>query len=390
MKKHLVFIGGGHSHAIALKEWGMNPRPNVSITLISDRVHTPYSGMLPGYIAGFYRFEEAHIDLDRLTNFARAEFLADKAIALDLENNRVICANFPPVEFDVLSIDIGSTPAQESVPGATEYAIPAKPVPQLLERWNGILEKVRRSPQKPRRFAVVGGGAGGVELMLAVDACLRRLLDPADFQNLERHLFHRGNSLVSQTNQYTQKTLKNVLEKRGINLHLGETVTALKQQEIGRIQVSCDSGLRVECDEVFWVTHAAGADWISASGLATDAAGFIQVNEYLQSLNRDDIFAAGDVATMVKNPRPKAGVFAVRQGEPLYKNLVRRLEGKPLVPYKPQPRFLTLLSTGTGKAIAARGGLGVGPSRLLWWLKDWIDRRFVQQFNRLPESGDRG
>ncbi|HEY9604052.1 MAG TPA: bifunctional NADH dehydrogenase FAD-containing subunit/selenide, water dikinase SelD, partial [Allocoleopsis sp.] len=126
--KDLVLIGGGHTHAIALRMFGMKPLPGVRITLITDTSHTPYSGMLPGHVAGFYNFDECHIDLRRLAGFAQAQLYLDTAVGLDLEHRKVFCANHPPVAFDYLSIDIGSTPAKNSVPGATEYAIPAKPV----------------------------------------------------------------------------------------------------------------------------------------------------------------------------------------------------------------------------------------------------------------------
>ena len=102
--QHLVLIGGGHSHAIALKEWQKNPIPNVKLTLITNVLQTPYSGMLPGYIAGFYRFEETHIDLKKLAQFAQTKLVLTTAIALDLIKNQVICADCPPIRFDILSI----------------------------------------------------------------------------------------------------------------------------------------------------------------------------------------------------------------------------------------------------------------------------------------------
>ena len=130
--RDLVLIGGGHSHAIALKLFGLNPIPGVRLTLISDVAQTPYSGMLPGHVAGFYSYEQTHIDLSSLSKFARAKLCIDRAVGLDLERDRVICHSHPSISFDYLSIDIGSTPATISVSGAREYAIPAKPAGQFL------------------------------------------------------------------------------------------------------------------------------------------------------------------------------------------------------------------------------------------------------------------
>ncbi|MBE9040189.1 bifunctional NADH dehydrogenase FAD-containing subunit/selenide, water dikinase SelD, partial [Oscillatoriales cyanobacterium LEGE 11467] len=170
--RDLVLLGGGHSHAIALKLWGIDPLPGVRPILITETSHTPYSGMLPGYVAGFYDFDECHIDLRPLAGFAGAHLILDRVIGLDLKTNRVLCANHPPISFDVLSINIGSTPATIAVPGAMEHAIPAKPVPQFLDRWHELVDLVGRSPQKTLNLGIVGGGAGGVELALTMYARL--------------------------------------------------------------------------------------------------------------------------------------------------------------------------------------------------------------------------
>ncbi|MBW4430612.1 MAG: FAD-dependent oxidoreductase [Pelatocladus maniniholoensis HA4357-MV3] len=391
--KDLVLIGGGHSHAIALLMFGMKPFDGIQLTLITDRVDTPYSGMLPGYIAGFYSYEECHIDLRQLTNFAKAQLYIDQVINLDLENKKVICANRPEVAFDVLSIDIGSTPATISVPGAAEYTIGAKPVSNLLQHWHRLLDKVAAHQQKPLSVGIVGGGAGGVELALSMQAHLyqaskvcplrfsskRELIDNNILKQgaLEIHLFQRDAQLLPNHHWSVQHTVKQLVTKRGIQLHLGESVCKV---EPGKI--ICESGLTVECDRIFWVTQASAPQWLKATGLTTDEQGFILVSDTLQSLSHQYVFATGDIATMVNHPRPKAGVFAVRQGKPLFENLQRFLLDKPLKSYIPQKQYLSLIGTGDGRAIATRGCLTLPPHRLLWQWKDWIDRSFMQQFSR--------
>ena len=189
----LVLIGGGHSHAIALKLFGLNPIPGVNLTLISDVAQTPYSGMLPGHVAGFYSYEQTHIDLSSLCKFAQAKLCIDRAIGLDLERDRVICQNHPSISFDYLSIDIGSTPATISVSGAKKYAIPAKPVPQFLEAWSQLLEVAKNNPEKSLAITIVGGGAGGVELALNMHHRLGTEMERAN--NYQINLVHRGNKL---------------------------------------------------------------------------------------------------------------------------------------------------------------------------------------------------
>ncbi|KJH70114.1 selenide, water dikinase SelD [Aliterella atlantica] len=370
--KDLVLIGGGHSHAIVLRMWGMQPLAGVRLTLITEASDTPYSGMLPGHIAGLYTHQECHINLRSLAQFAQAQLCVDSVIGLDLVNKKVLCANRPPVAFDLLSIDIGSTPASVSVPGAAEYAIAAKPVAKLLTQWQQIVE----NPQKSISLGIVGGGAGGVELALAMQSNLQQ----KQVNNLEIHLFHREAEIMPHYGKWVRRRFQEILTQRGIKLHLQETVS-----EVQANKISCTSGLKVECDRIFWVTQASAPSWIQTSGITTDSQGFIQVNDNLQSISHPDIFAAGDIATMVNHPRPKAGVFAVRQGKPLFNNLRRTLLEQKLQPYKPQKQYLSLIGTGDRKAIAAWGNLGLGASALLWYWKDKIDRQFMQRFSQLPQ-----
>jgi selenide, water dikinase len=377
----LVFVGGGHSHAIALKLWAMNPLAGVRLTLITDVSHTPYSGMLPGHIAGFYSFDETHIDLRRLCQFAGAQFYLDRAIGLDLESNKVICANRPPVAFDYLSLDIGSTPATNLTPGAAKYAIAAKPVPQFLQAWNGVVEMVANHPEKAIKIGIVGGGAGGVELALNMQARLQEIVKKAcqSKENITIHLFHRSQTLLPGHSPWVSQRLEQILLARGVRLHLQETVS-----EILPDKVICRSGLIVECDRIFWVTQASAPAWIKASNITMDAQGFIFVNKSLQSVSHSNVFATGDIATMQAYSRPKAGVFAVRQGQPLFENLQRIILGKKLKLYRPQKRYLSLIGTGNRRAIASRGSLG-WESSLLWRWKDKIDRKFMHRFEEFPQ-----
>ncbi|NRB07622.1 MAG: selenide, water dikinase SelD [Richelia sp.] len=382
--KDLVLVGGGHSHVIVLKMLGMYPMPGVRVTLITDASDTPYSGMLPGHIAGFYSRDECHLDLRILANFAQAQLYIDRVVDLDLEHNRVFCANRPPVSFDVLSIDIGSSPGTISVPGAVEYAIPAKPVAQLLTYWEKITQSAANNPQQAMKIAIVGGGVGGVELALAMEAKLNQINQDV----LEVHLFQRHPQLIPHNHQFVRSQIQRVFKERQIQVHLGENVTQIEPQELGIFQLQCESGFTGEYTHIFWVTQASATPWLQTSELKTDSLGFILVDDTLQSLSHSHIFAAGDIATMVNHPRPKAGVFAVRQGKPLFANLRRYLQGKPLKTYIPQEKYLSLIGTGDGKAIATRGIFTLPAHPVVWRWKDWIDRRFMEKFSDLPQMGN--
>lgn len=340
--KKLVLVGGGHSHAIALRQCGLHPVTDVQITLISEAEDTPYSGMLPGHVAGFYTYEDCHIDLRSLCEFAQVRLIVDRAIGLDLEQQRVLCGQ-TEVGFDVLSINIGSTP---TMPDDAE-GIGAKPIAKFLKWWEQFAQEEHES------LAIVGGGTGGVELALNMQ---RRC------PYLTIHLFQRDQMLLPTHTAWVRRQFQNLLLQRGIQLHLGKT-----------IQHS------TPYDATVWVTHASAASWIQQSGLAVDEQGFILVNDALQSVSHPNVFAAGDIATMINYDRPKAGVFAVRQGKPLFHNLRAALNNRTLKSYHPQKRYLSLIGTGDGAAVASYGRLG-WRSQELWRVKDWIDRAFMNQF----------
>jgi len=373
--QHLVLIGGGHSHAIALKEWQKNPIPNVKLTLITNVLQTPYSGMLPGYLAGFYRFEETHIDLKKLAQFSQTKLVLTTAIALDLIKNQVICADCAPISFDILSIDIGSTPTLLNIVGS-EFVIPAKPVPQLLQAWEKLLNHVHQNPKNPISISIVGGGAGGVELALNTRSRLQTIL-PSHL--ITFHLFHRGQKLLEHHNPWVSHKIEKILKERDIQLHLGETVQSIQTSGLDSYQITCQSNLSIPTNYIFGVTQASAPDWIKHSDLSTDSSGFILIKNTLQTLSHKHIFATGDIATMPDHPRPKAGVFAVRQGKPLVENWRNFLLNKPLKPYFPQKTYLSLIGTGDKKAIASWGNWGFR-SRYFWQWKDYLDRQFMEQF----------
>ncbi len=378
--RDIVLVGGGHSHVGVLRRFGMHPLPGVRLTLICRDTRTPYSGMLPGYVAGHYAYDEVHIDLARLARFAGAHFVRDEALALDRAADEVHCRNGPPLHYDALSINIGSTPQTSGVPGASEHAVPVKPINGFNERWQLLLDRVRKH-HGITRIAVVGGGAGGVELALAMQYRLSKELRAAgrNPDELRFHLLTGGALILPTHNAWVRRTFERVLGERGVELHCDAEV---KQVSAARVQTS--RGESVEADEIVWVTSAGGAPWLRQTGLALDARGFIQVSDTLQSVSDPKVFAAGDIANMVNHPLEKAGVFAVRQGAPLAENLRRAVEGRALAPYRPQSRWLALISTGDRYAVASRGVLGLRGA-WVWRWKDWIDRRFMRRFCRLPD-----
>jgi selenide, water dikinase len=377
--KDVVLLGAGHSHVGVLRRFGMHPLPGVRFTLITREVHTPYSGMLPGLIAGTYAFDDAHIDTGPLARFARARLYRDEAIGLDLANRRVVCRDRPPVPYDLVSIDIGSTPNVYDVPGAADHAIPVKPIGGFLARFEALRERVLAAKGRAR-IGVVGAGAGGVELLLSVERRLRRDVaagggDPAGLS----FTIVASDELLPSFPPAFRRRFRAVCDQRGIRVVTGARVTGVDH---GVLHFA--TGRSIALDEILWTTQAAPAGWLRDTGLALDKRGFVRVTAALHSVSHPEVFAAGDAASVAGYDLPKSGVYAVRAGPRLAGNIRRVLTGAAPIPYRPQRDALYLVTTGDKYAVGARNGVSFA-GHWVWRLKDWIDRRFMRKFNELPE-----
>ena len=378
--KDLVLVGGGHSHVAVLKRFGMKPLPGVRLTLVARDLEAMYSGMLPGLVAGHYGHDETHIDLGPLARFAGARLYHDEVVGLDLATRRVLCRNRPPVRYDLLSLNIGSAPNTADVPGAAEHAIPVKPLDRFVAHWEALTRRVL-ARSDGAAIGVVGAGAGGVELLLAVRHRLATLYAEAgrSADALHYHLVTETAEILPGLNAQARAIFARLLAERRVDIHLGAQVARV---EAGRL--SCADGRTLALDEILWVTAAGAPAWLGATGLALDARGFVLVDEALRSESHPEVFAAGDVAAVRAHPRPKSGVFAVRQGRPLADNLRRALLGRTPRPFRPQLKFLSLIGTGGRHAVAVRGEWAHA-GRLVWRVKQWIDRRFIRKYTDLPD-----
>ncbi|UTA48193.1 selenide, water dikinase SelD [Simiduia sp. 21SJ11W-1] len=366
----LVLLGGGHAHALVIARWAMAPLPGVRLTLVSPEAHTPYSGMLPGLIAGHYTYRDTHIDLDQLCARAQVRFIRAAATGLDLHTKHIHLEGRPALGFDALSINIGATPSQ-AVPGARQHAIAVKPISQFYARWQAIEASLAEKPHA--HIALVGGGAASVEL-----ACALRVKAPVAAISL----FCAEARPLAGYGKRAQRAAARALAARNISIHGGQPVTRVEPNRLW----TGDKSHSV--DQLLWCTQAAAPEWLRQTGLELDGQGFIAVDDQLQSVSHPGIFAAGDVASLSGQARPKAGVFAVRQAPVLAHNLRAWLLKLPLNRYRAQRAFLSMLSLGDGQALATRvgGWLPVFSGGWVWRWKNRIDKRFMAMFSGLHSN----
>lgn len=373
----LVLVGGGHSHVDVLRRLALQPEPDVDVTLISPSPRAAYSGMLAGYVAGHYSAAEASIDLAALAQRAGARFIVDSVVGLDLYTKTLTLADGDVEPFDVLAIDVGSTPDTSQVPGAAEHVIAVRPVPAFLAAWDAL--RSAAADGKVDTIAVVGGGASGVELLLAMQHRLAGALgDAAPRFALITDQPH----LLPDFPPAARARFGALLVARGVVLHQNSGAIAV---EPGVVITTHQR--RIAVDRIVWATSAVAQAWPAASGLACDARGFIRIDRTLRSPSHPFVFATGDCAAQDGHPTPKSAAFAVRQGPPLAANLRHALRRESFASCVPPRHVLAVIATGGRHAVASRGALVV-EGDWVWRWKDRIDRAYMAKFT-LPETGER-
>ncbi|MBC7139671.1 MAG: selenide, water dikinase SelD [Defluviimonas sp.] len=366
LTRDLVLIGGGHAHALVLRMWGMNPLPGVRVTLVSPGPTAAYSGMLPGLVAGHYPRAALQMDLVQLARHAGARLILGRAEGIDRAAGRIHVPGRPPVAYDVCSLDIGITSDMPSLPGFAAHAHPAKPLDAFAEAWEAFVA----APGARRQVAVIGGGAAGVELALAA----AHRLGPG----AEVTLIEAGALPLPLLGAGARARLMRHMARLRVRLLTGSAAAAVEPDA-----VLLADGRRVASAFTIGAAGTRPQAWLAGTGLHL-TEGFVTVRPTLQTLTDPAILAAGDIAHLAHAPRPKAGVFAVREAPVLLHNLRALLAGMgTLRRYRPQRDYLKLISAGSRHAVADRFGLPLDGA-WLWRWKDRIDRRFMARFAALP------
>src|SRR5512144_1844938 len=344
VRHDVVLVGGGHAHIQVLKRWAMRPVAGARLTVVVDRPIAVYSGMVPGFVAGQYSREDLEIDVRPLALRAGARCIVAAATGVDPDARRVLLAERPPIAYDTVSFDVGSTVAGLEIPGVREHAIPTRPIGEFVRRVDEVLAAARG--REAFRVVVVGAGAGGVEVAFALAARLRA--EPG--RRVDVHLLEAGPRVLPGYAPSAARRVETAAAARAVTIRCGALVARVEAHA-----VHLADGERIAADATVWVAGAAALPLFASSGIETDARGFARIRPTLQCRGRDDVFAVGDCAAWTDGPAlAKAGVYAVRQGPVLARNLMARARGGRLSAYRPQHDFLSLLNLGDGCAIGTK------------------------------------
>lgn len=358
----LVLIGGGHSHLSVLMKLSKKPLNGNRITLITNEIDTPYSGMIPGYIEGIYSWRDSHIDLYRLCLKLNVRFIHAEVERVSAYEKEIYFKDRPKIKFDVLSINTGIQSNNREIKGAAKYCLPVKPISKLT---NNFLNKITNF----KSIAFIGGGAGSVELALAIK---KRFLNIN--QDIKITIITGKRGLLSTFPQKTKLTSLKTLEKFKIDIIEYKRVLEVKPKQI----ILSDKSL-LKIDKAILSTNSMTPKWLAKSDILLTKDNYILVNKSFQT-NYKYVFASGDVIDFNNQNLKKAGVFAVRSGKPLAINIRKFILGKKLVEYKFNKNYLALIGTSKRSAIATKYNLTFN-SRFFFYLKKYIDQNFIKKFS---------
>jgi pyridine nucleotide-disulfide oxidoreductase family protein len=365
--KHLVLLGAGHAHIHVLSTLATHPLPGVQLTLVAPYPRQLYSGMVPGFVAGHYTLEDCVIQLEPLLKNTGIRWLAHSAVALDAGARTVTLDDGSALGFDWLSVNTGPVQdrhqIEQTLPGAREFGLFLRPIEAFGALWPRVTELAQ---SQALRVAVIGAGAAGVELAMAI----RHRLPTSSVT-----LVTGGATVAANYTPAVQQRIVQALTQRGVTI-LADLAVGIQAGEI-----TLASGARLACDVPLIATGAQAPPWLVGSGLALDEQGFITVDACQRSTSHANVFAVGDISTRVDLPLARSGVYAVRAGPALLKNLAAVVADREPSTHPPPANTLNLLSCGDEEAIASWGPFSA-QGHWVWRLKDWIDRSFIKRYRR--------
>lgn len=363
--KRLILAGAGHAHLMTIRNLPALIRAGVSVTVVSPGDFHYYSGMGPGLLSGIYRPEETRFDVRKMIETRSGRFLQGEVERIDASNRRVIFADGRVLDYDLLSCNLGSDVI--ALPGASPHLIPVKPIDNLHRAGVEIRSRLKNGSL---RVAVIGGGPAGVEMA----GNLLRLGKTATHP-LHVTLISRDNLLMRYPARARTLALAS-LRQRGANVIEHQAV-----RQVATSQILLEGGEAVPFDLVVNAAGIAPSRVFKHSGLPVFQDGGLRVNQYLQCASDPAIFGGGDCIHFDPLPLDRVGVYAVRQGPVLYRNLTAALGCNPLDAFVPQSRYLSILNMGDGRGILVWRSL-ILSGRFAFRLKDYIDRAFMRRFQK--------
>lgn len=362
----LLLAGTGHAHLNIIRAIPDFVARGHSVTAVAPGDLHYYSGMGAGLLAGTYEAAEVAFPVREMVEKTGGTFIKDRVVSIDARRRVVVTASRRELSYDVVSCNLGSFVPMDIVHGEASGIFAVKPIENLSAARKAIVDMAR---ERVVRVGICGGGPSAVEMAGNAWALGRQ----EQCRGCSVQIFTDGEILEHMPGN-VRRSARRCLDGRGIQIVAGSRVRAV---ETGMVHL--ENGRSYAQDIILSALGVRPSTVFARSNLPLGPDGGLSVNEFQQCPTHPEIFGGGDCIHFEPQPLDKVGVHAVRQGPVLLHNTLAMLEGRPLRAFHPQRSYLLIFNVGDGRGILHRNGIAF-TGRAAWWIKDAIDRRFMQAF----------
>ena len=337
-KPKIVILGAGFGGLWAARRLADKP---VDVLLIDKNNYHTFLPLL-------YQVAAAELEPERIAQPVRylirdeenLNFMLGTVTDIDPIDKLVMLKNDAPVSYDYLIVALGSTTAFFGVPGAAEHCFTLKSIDEAIVLRNHILTRlemaVKETDPDIRRemltFAIVGGGATGVEYAGALAELLYQPLEK-DFPELRLKeeaqvlLIEAGGQLLRGVEPEEGTYSIERLTRIGVDVRLNTMVKAIEPN-----RVCLKDGTEIKSETIVWAAGVRGQPVAEMLGIEPDRGGQISVNDTLQTTQYPDIYIVGDLMRFEPNgdgtPLANTAQVAMQSGEQAADNIMQRLSRK--------------------------------------------------------------
>lgn len=377
MRKHLILVGGGHAHMMILENIKEFVERKTKVTVIGPSDYHYYSGMGPGMLGGTYSPDDIRFATQKVVQAQGGIFVKDRVVRIDPDQKKVFTASNHSFDYDLLSFNAGSyvpmdaagTGFDKKKPG---NIYPVKPIEKLMEASDKLKILFR---EKKCHVSIAGGGPSSAEVAGNVWQLAKKTKG-----HMPEITIFAGKKFMARFPDPVRSRMIRLLEKKKIQINETGYVKAIEPD-----RVILESGETTATDFIFMALGVKPSTIFEDSGLPVGPDKGLLVNSYLQSVNYPEIFGGGDCICFKDQPLDKVGVYAVRQNPVLLNNLLASIDETDLEHFEPGPDYLLIFNAGGGTGVLKKHGL-VFSGRPAFWLKDYIDRRFMEKFQAIEKS----
>ncbi len=376
--KHIVLVGAGHAHLHVIRHAQTLIRAGAKITLVAPDIYWYYSGMATEVLSGYYGVKDFRVDLRTLTEKNGVEFCVDEVTSILPEHKRLITAAGRTLDYNWASFAIGSIPLEREGDVPVDGSFPLQPVRNIIELRNEVETLLELETEKTLSFVILGGGAAGVETALNLASLLKQRTHPA---GVKVTLLESKGRVLSGFPAAASKQAYRKLVRLGVQVR---TQAVIQHVQSGRVVL--DRGETMDFDLAVVTMGVRVPELLEKAMLFTDEGGALVVERTLRSHEHPEFFATGDCARVMGLGLMRLGVHAVAQGPVLLHNLLAVLQGGKLKQVTHTQTPLQIVSLGPNDALWIKGSTVLN-GRWAVWLKHFIDKRYVRQYQVRLASG---